>query len=49
MKGLKLEEHHGVIECDAIQDGNNEELEGASLDDIMDSKQKRRIRSVEAG
>ena len=44
MKGLKLEEHHGVIECDAIQDGNNEELEGASLDDIMDSKQKRRIR-----
>ena len=46
MKGLKLEEHHGVIECDAIQDGNNEELEGASLDDIMDSKQKRRIRKA---
>ncbi|CAE8634053.1 unnamed protein product [Polarella glacialis] len=46
MKGLKLEEHHGVIECDAIQDGNNEELEGASLDDIMDSKQKKRIRKA---
>ncbi|CAE8706526.1 unnamed protein product [Polarella glacialis] len=46
MKGLKLEEHHGVIECDGIQDGNNEELEGASLDDIMDSKQKRRIRKA---